>query len=397
MQLSSGQTAARDTIHRRLSAGDRVLSLTGPAGSGKTTLMKTISDDLAAAGRGVKMVAPTGKAAVRLREVSGHSSETIHRALYRHVQEDDKGNPVFGTPGPPCEPGDVLICDESSMVGVKMHRELRRNLPAGASLLYVGDPEQLRPVGDDPGPCFGPPTAHLHEVHRQALESPIIRLVTRVREEDPDWDWRRFDGWEDGRCELRRRQRPIHSARWLATERKAGAEATLITFMNKVRREINTRTRRSLGRGADPEPGDVLVCLRNNYWLDTMNGETGGVRSLVPVPFGPWEGAAMLDMWGDQRRAWIRTDLIDCDGKEWGSFCKTLKKKYRGKGDPTQRWMYVAFGECLTVHKSQGSEWDTVGFHAANLDWFLRKDPEGYKSLVYTAMTRARERLVIFE
>jgi ATP-dependent exoDNAse (exonuclease V) alpha subunit len=396
--LSPDQEKARRDIHAALKAKRPSVTLVGPAGSGKTFLMRTIAEDLISSGRGVVMVAPTGKAAVRLRTLTGFPAQTIHSALYRQVEEDEKGNPIFDAPGWPCDPGDVLIADESSMIGERLHADITKAMPPNAQVLYVGDAEQLAPVGDDVGPIFGRPDARLTEVHRQALESPIIRLATEIRERDPsDWDWRRWDGWcED--CTLVKRGSETRAAHWLADRRKAGIDATLLAATNKTRRELNNRVRRLLRRGEDPEAGDIMVILRNNYRFQVMNGETYPLQRWTKVPFGEWGDTAQIDIWGGKTAAWSRRGLLDCDGEEWTKFIRELRRRFRrGPADPADLWLYLAFGECLTVHKAQGSEYREVGLFSRSAQWLENKDPDGFKRLLYTAVTRAAERLTIFD
>lgn len=404
MGLSADQERARRGLWERVDSGAPEGVLSGPAGSGKTTLLRTMAEDAEARKRRVVLLAPTGKAGSVLRAKTGRTASTIHRALFRHVDEDAAGNPVFGTPGWPCNPGDLVFVDEASMVGKELHRELMQNLPPGAQVIFVGDREQLPPVGDGWGPDFARPTAVLEEVHRQALESPIIRIATFVRGAAEGWTWR--SAWRDvsdaERASTARllKAYPAEGAKWLAERRARGEDATLISWRNKTRQELNERVRERRGiRGPFPQPGDFLVCLLNNYAADFMNGEVAPVRAVYRPPFpGPFP-AAEVDLWGDQRRLWVRPDLVGGEMADWRAFQKLLRERYRdGDGDPSGRWCHCDVGEVLTAHKSQGSEWESVGVVAERgLRWMARENPEDYRRWCYTAVTRARTNLVVFE
>lgn len=400
MGLSADQERARKLLWESVDAGAPASVLTGPAGSGKTTLLRTMSEDAEARKRRVVLLAPTGKAASVLRAKTGRAASTIHRALYRLVEEDKAGNPVFGFAAWPCQPGDIVFVDEASMVGRELYGELMANLPPGAQVIFVGDREQLPPVGDGWGPDFDRPTAVLTEVHRQALESPIIRIATGIRESAPGWTWKGVGKGSFGTpgAELKRAYAQV-AAGWLADLRRRGEEATLIAWRNKTRQELNNLVRQKRGmKGEFPQAGDYLICLKNNHAMDFMNGEVQEVRSAFRPGGAPWS-VAQVDLWGDQRRAWVRPDLAGCEMAEWRTFEKLLRDRFRdGEGDPAGRWVHCDIGEVLTAHKSQGSEWKAVGVVAERgLKWMAKENPEDYRRWCYTAVTRAKESLVVFE
>lgn len=408
MGLSSDQERGRLRLWESVDAGAAASVLTGPAGSGKTTLLRTIAEDAETRRRRVVLLAPTGKAASVLRAKSGRLASTIHKALFRHVEEDGSGNPVFGAPGWPCAPGDLIFVDEASMVGKELYGTLMANLPPGAQVIFVGDREQLPPVGDGWGPDFSRPTAVLEEVHRQALESPIIRIATYIRQSSPGWTWR--SAWrevsdtERRTTAILRKAYPREAAGWLADLRARGQDATIISWRNKTRMELNERVREKRGLTAEfPQPGDFLVCLKNNHGADIMNGEVLQVRGTMRPPGGGPFPAVEVDLWGDQRRLWVRPDFVSLEPKEgmarWLAFEKLLRDRYRdGDGDPAGRWCHADIGEALTCHKAQGSEFMNVGIVAERgLKWMAKENPEDFRRWAYTAVTRARENLVVFE
>jgi exodeoxyribonuclease V len=377
-ELSRDQEEALEAILPKVGV-ERELSLVGPAGSGKTTLTRTIIETTE---RPVVLGAPTGKASLVLAKATGRRASTLHRLLYGTVSEDEDRNPVFGRPSAPCAPGDLLIIDESSMVGEKLYDEFMSWVPEGATVLFVGDREQLPPVRGTWGPELVNPTAALTEVHRQAQGNPIISYATAIREGragdfegDPD----------DPRLQM---EESFHAAvQWLVGERKAGNDATLITFTHKVRKALNKAVRDELGLSEAKHPivsGDSLVVRYNNYKLGLMNGEvvtvedvldtTGGVLEVVlkecPVP------------------VLISVDHIGGDGRDF----RDLQKRFR-----RYNLLHVHYGQCLTVHSSQGSQWDNVGFAWDNAyERMESRNPEEGRRFLYTAVTRAAENLKIF-
>ena len=377
MQLSPDQDRARLAILSALSAGQPVSVLVGPAGSGKTTLLRALLTDIT---REVALLCPTGKAAARLSEVTGQRASTIHRALYGRVTEvgTEKGRTrlVFDGKQAPCRPGGLVICDEASMVGTRLHNDLLDHLPPGAQILYVGDREQLPPVEGVWGPDFTDPTAVLETIHRQAEQSPILSLATAIRE------GKRWDGWQDGVCE-RGAGDPVA---WLCE--RIDLDATLITMTNQRRRGLNTAIREQRGFTGPMVAGERIVCLRNNVDVGLMNGEVRTVVSAAKAIGPSW--LQRTELWEmvleDGKKVMVNIDLIG----QPVSVYQAWKKKRKGAG--MDRMIHVDYGYCLTVHKAQGSQWREVGFVSCPVFRRMRDR----RRLAYTAVTRASERLRIF-
>lgn len=393
MDLSPDQQQARNDILAAVHSGEREIVLSGPAGSGKTTLMRQVLEDLRELRRQTALLAPTGKAAARLRDTTGAETSTIHRALYKTVRESETGAVEFADPQTVARRGGVIVCDEASMVGRNLAKDLIGSLPAGAQILWVGDREQLPPVQDTWGANFANPTALLTQVHRQAEHSPIIRLATAVRRGD---DWRRIPmatGYSRMRCTREQ------AAAWLVGQRMFGADATLVTFSNATRRQLNALVRAQSGRSGLLDAGDHIVCTRNQYPRGIWNGEVFAVRDCWPEPVQTWsvDGVGMIDLTcadtsGGEFLVWPEALDGTADSAAWRAMDDQLEKRDRN------RLVRCEYGECLTVHKSQGSQWDVVGLvHDKALDAMQDRDPETYRRLVYTAVTRAAKELVIFE
>jgi len=161
---------------------DKVLVVTGGPGTGKTTRLRSVLAAFQDMGARSLLAAPTGRAAKRLTEVTGHEAKTIHRLLEYSQKE---GGFRRGLDNPlDC---DLLVIDEASMVDVGLMYQLLKAVPDGASLILVGDVDQLPSVG--PGNVLRDVigssrvgVAQLTEIFRQARDSRIVVNAHRIRQ-----------------------------------------------------------------------------------------------------------------------------------------------------------------------------------------------------------------------
>lgn len=395
IDLSKDQQYAFDLIFKAVQAGERELVLSGPAGSGKTSLVRFIIEKLEEQGRRVVLMAPTGKAAARLTEVTGRQTNTVHSLLYGQVFEDGDGKIAFARPRSVVR-GDtssstVVICDEASMLGRHIHEEILRWLPDGVALLCVGDREQLKPVMDTWGPDFDNPTACLTEIHRQAEGSPIIQLATAIRKGQP-WRSIRPDGKHYQRVSVVPGLGADRAADWLARVRLARASGTLITYTNRTRKSANDLVRQKLEWKTSLSVGDTLVCTKNCHWAGIMNGETLCVSGYEVVHcYGEDDEPSNLVRLNVSRnvRPFTAPSLLGgADGGEWD-------EAEIGTNVDNKHVMRAEYGECLTCHKSQGSEWTNVGII---IDYAFEHSMSeaDFRRTLYTAVTRAKKKVVIF-
>jgi exodeoxyribonuclease-5 len=420
--LSDDQRVALDTLLAALRGPSREASLAGAAGTGKTTLMRAL---LAAWGsRNVLLLAPTGKAARRLSEVTGVEAGTIHGALYGLVEEQERQNKrereklVFGDRK--VMTVSLVVVDEASMVNRALAADVREACQEGhAALLWVGDHEQLPPVEGDRGVDLDHATAVLTQVHRQALESPVLDLATRIRE----GRGASFDRWTDeaGACSRTTITRVEEAVRWAE---EAPAERILLTWTNRVRSQANQITRRL--RGLEPRTlvaGERIVVTYNQRDVGVMNGETFTVsrvercddlsdaleREIVwawlegrsspvllcpevfdNVPHDTNERAHNRAVWGPIFRV-EREDILPLmrrAGWEWRDL-KAWRTRVAGRS------VQATYAYCLTAHKSQGSQYPGVGFVSCPA---LRGYPDRdfIRRLVYTATTRTERQFRAF-
>lgn len=345
----------------------QVFRVFGFAGTGKTTLAKEIAQY--AKGK-VLYAAFTGKAALQLRKKGCEGASTLHSLIYK-VEVDERTGAVTFELADDSALADakLLIVDEVSMVDELLGTDV---LSFGTRVLVLGDPAQLRPVKGEGFFINEQPDVMLTEVHRQALDNPIIHLSMEVRQ-----GIRLRPGqWGSTRV-VRRRDVSRDELRQMVLDADQ-----VLCGMNKTRTLFNQRIRtikRLIGAAAPwhPAVGDRLICLRNNREKALFNG-------------GMWEALEVKDFGGDveivancldEPRSPLKVKVFEefFNGTE-----ATLDWRERKKSDE------FTFGWTITCHKAQGSEWDHV----------LAFDESGVfgnerTNWLYTAITRAAERLTL--
>jgi exodeoxyribonuclease-5 len=432
--LSPDQDQAVDAVLAALSKPRTEAVLAGAAGSGKTTVLNAVLSE--AKGLHVLFLAPTGKAALRVSQQTGEPCRTIHSAIYGTVDEDEESNILkFGELRPPkgVTSATLVVVDEASMVDTSLADNLRKMVfSVGGRILWCGDHEQLAPVSGEWGCDLQNPTAKLTQVHRQALDSPVLELATLIRQGRGGT----FTNWGD-ECQRLRNQTVAMAVDWAEERREneqmlysfAGDEEppsrVMLTWTNRIRAQANRLTRERRGYAAGTvEVGETLVCLLNNHDLGVMNGTLIEVKTVrrhtrlsaicqqdvlsinskywvIPGAFDVMDRdksdtqiarKAWAPLWAPSRPKWAgqetASQLMARTGLTWGEL-----RKLR---DFTVRRMTVAtYGYCLTVHKSQGSQWQEVAFLSCP-SFRRNKDTAFKKRLTYTAVTRASERFLAF-
>ncbi|MGI3903038.1 MAG: ATP-dependent DNA helicase [Janthinobacterium lividum] len=362
MAWSLQQEAALRAVRQWQSdpSAPQVFRLFGFAGTGKTTLAKTIAGDTPGQ---VEFGAFTGKAASVLRQKGCEGARTLHSLIYK-LHDDIEGEPVFGLDHASELAGAaLLILDECSMVGADLGRDV---LSFGVRVLVLGDPGQLPPI-EGVGFFDGEPDVMLTEVHRQAAESPIIVMATKVREGG------RLVPGRYGDCEVVAPGVTLDADRVLASDQ-------MLVGRNATRRSYNRRTRELRGfTGAAPVAGEKLVCLKNNrtkgllnggLWaVDKVLGHTGKGITLRVTPEG--EGSAVK----------VRVPMPFFLGTE-----DTMDWKAKKHADQ------FGFGYALTVHKSQGSQWDDVVLFDESS--YFREHRARH---LYTGLTRAAQKITVVQ
>jgi exodeoxyribonuclease-5 len=343
--------------------------LAGSAGTGKTTLAREVASALMI--HDVQFGAYTGKAASVLRGKGCTPASTLHSLLYTPQKKAGGGVEFTWNAESELRDADLLILDEVSMVDAELAADVERfNVP----VLVLGDPEQLEPIQGEGHYTRRTPDFRLTETHRFFIDGPVGKVATAIRESD------------DARFGLTRDDVVEHSVE-LAMEHDQ-----ILCWRNATRWMAIEKIRARLGRPAGvPVAGDRIMCLTNNKTLGVFNGEQFTVVSAMKSGT-VWDVFAMDDS-GSERHIFA----LDIGFTQTG---QASVKTYLGGRGPV---MYATFSQAITVHKAQGSQWDSV--YVVNEAPALRDLEASRKGreagitagrrLLYTAATRAAERVTI--
>ena len=360
----------REAVKIALTA--KVMLLTGGPGTGKTTTTIGMIRLFETLEKQVLLAAPTGRAAKRLNETTGREAKTIHRLLEFSPQENgfkrDRENPLEA---------DVVIVDEMSMVDLVLMNNLMKAIPQHATLIMIGDVDQLPSVGagnvlTDLIASGQITVVTLTEIFRQAQESYIVtnaHLINRgkfpqttgpadrnfffIEEEDPDRA-------VDLICDLVGKRLPKHygyhpmdDIQVLCPMRRGtvGSE----NFNKCLQAILNPSSEETIQGGRDFRIGDKVMQIRNNYDYEVFNGDIGRIidvdfiEKLVTIQF-PEKNVAF--------------DMADLNE------------------------LVLAYG--ITVHKAQGSEYPAVVIPLMTQHYLMLQ-----RNLLYTGITRAKELVVL--
>ena len=371
-----------------LAAEHGVLILTGGPGTGKTTTVRGIVSLFERMGLAIVLAAPTGRAAQRLGELTGREAQTVHRLL--GMSWNEATHEVTFTKGEkePLE-ADAVIVDEMSMVDLPLFAALLRALRPGTRLVMVGDADQLPSVGA--GNVFSDlirsgkvETVFLREVFRQAERSAIIRNAHAVNAGEPP----RLQNDQGDFYFLCRRdaQRAVSTVVELCQSRlpeKMGIPVGDIQVLTPTRKgpagteNLNRLLQDALNpaKPGQPEirwgerifrPGDRVMQTRNDYDIlwekedgtvgsGVFNGDVGRIQAIDPA--GEW----LAILYEDRKALYSLEMLSEID---------------------------LAYAQ--TVHKAQGSEYRCVVLCAMPSAPGLM-----VRGVLYTALTRARELLIL--
>ncbi|MEI6084465.1 MAG: ATP-dependent RecD-like DNA helicase [Verrucomicrobiota bacterium] len=346
----------------------KVSVITGGPGVGKTTIVNSIVRILKAKKCEVLLAAPTGRAAKRMSETTGALAQTIHRLL---KYEPHEGGFSYNERRP--LKGDMLIIDETSMLDIRLAYHLLKAIPLSASVVFVGDVDQLPSVG--PGNFLRDliesdvvAVVRLTEIFRQAQHSSIITNAHKVnRGELPV-----LDAPEASDFFFIQEENPekvVATIKSLCRDRipqKYGLEVQVLTPMHKgvcgsenLNRELQAAlnpTGPAMQRyGRTYRVGDRVMQIRNNYDKDVFNGDLGRIKRLDLV-----EQEVIVTV--DDRE--IVYDFTDMD---------ELLPAY-----------------AITVHKSQGNEYPAVIVPLLTQHFVLLQ-----RNLLYTAITRGKKLVIL--
>lgn len=373
----------------------RICVITGGPGTGKTTIIKTLIQIFEGKGLSTVLAAPTGRAAKRVSETSGYDAKTIHRLLEVGYSIEENEKPYFMRDEDNPLLADVMIIDEASMIDIVMMEALLKAFPWEASLVLVGDADQLPPVG--PGKVLSDiiesgafPVVKLETIFRQTEESRIItnaHLINQgempsINEEEGDFFFiPKLSGKDVIACitDLCANQiterfglDPIMDIQVLTPMRKGDTGV----------RNLNSILQRVLNPEREDKPqklygntifrlGDRVMQIRNDYSLPwTLTNEDGFISEGLGVYNGDMGVIMDIDF-----KAELITVRFDDN--------RICEYKF-------DRLESLEHAFAITVHKSQGTEFPAVIISLFGV-------PKGLvcRNLLYTAVTRARRLVVL--
>ena len=357
----------------------QVMVITGGPGTGKTTLIRAILKIRAARGYRIMLAAPTGRAAKRMSEATGNEAKTIHRMLEYAGKAINNGDFMRNEKNPiDC---DLLIVDEASMIDQVLFHHLIKAVPKGASVIFVGDVNQLPSVGPgnvlkdiiDSGIC---PVVQLNEIFRQAQKSGIIVNAHRVNNgEMPEFDEEYASGLKDFyfiqqedpdkalelikqlvtvRIPQRFNLDPVNDIQVLTPMHRGSVGTARLNA--ELRAALNYSGRAKVQRlGRTFQEGDKVMQIRNNYDKDVYNGDIGIILNI--------DGEAnnltvMMD------NGHVSYDFAELD---------ELEHAY-----------------AISIHKSQGSEYPAVVIPILTQHYVMLQ-----RNLLYTGITRGKKLVII--
>ncbi|MGB3553674.1 MAG: AAA family ATPase [Jannaschia sp.] len=432
---------------------ERVLAVTGKAGSGKTLLLAELVRSLREAGldlvsgdyerkrrdrRTLAVLAPTNKAASVLR-TRGVPATTIHRILYTPVYDPqyeklaewlvgdgarpemegmteaamDRAKRVYdetgSVPGALAAAGlrgsdfitgwkrresplDIGFVDESSMLDDKQFEDLKEIFP---TLVLFGDPAQLAPVNQSGRMVFdrfsGDDHLHLDRVHRQEAGNPILDLAHALG--DPDLEFQDFERMVEDAAS--RDDRIVIAAR---VDSDLMARSPVLVWRNATRIRLIRAFRQA--HGADDThllPGEPLIC--DGLELPLKHRK----RRIDLEARGLIKGAQVVYLGPGRKPGFSKLHVVGAPEPEI-SVSSIVKIEHPDEEEPFLPFaarMGAAFlhGAAVTTHKAQGSQWEAVqvfapDLYAASRAGRMEAGQQLWKRLAYVAITRAVTRLV---
>jgi len=362
----------RDAV--TLALKEKVLIITGGPGVGKTTIINSILKIVQAKKIKVSLCAPTGRAAKRLTEATGLTAKTIHRLLEydprTHAFKHNQNNPLLT---------DMLIIDEASMIDIMLWHNTVKAIPKHATLLIVGDIDQLPSVG--PGAVLADminsqviPVVKLTEIFRQAANSQIIVNAHRINQgQFPSQNAAPSELSDFYFIQAETPEEIQEKLLYVVTEKipkrfrfDPKSDIQVLTPMNRGglgSRALNSILQAKLNPNPEPKisrfgttfaPGDKVIQNVNNYDKDVFNGDIGIITNIDLE-----ESVAKINFDGR---------IVVYDLNEFDE---------------------IALAYATSIHKSQGSEYPVVVIPISTQHYMLLA-----RNLIYTAVTRGK-RLVI--
>lgn len=377
-ERSTGITLAeqqRQAVEAVLEHG--LFVLTGGPGTGKTTVIRAMLDILEQQGLEILLGAPTGRAAKRLSEATRRGACTVHRMLEAGGNPEGGGSGFGRNQDEPLE-ADVIILDEVSMMDIVLMKHFLAAVPDGAHLILVGDVDQLPAVG--PGSVLQDiirsgvvPKICLTEVFRQSDDSTIVlnahainagRLPQCSREKGSDFIFIEQNNadWAEQQivalCKTylpKMGYEPMYDVQVLSPmHRNACGVERLNQLLQNAMNPLREDMPEVVNGSRSFRLGDKVMQNKNNYDKGVFNGDIGYIVDLEP--------GRMLVHFGEE-----------------------LEAEYE-----SSEFSQLQLAYCMTVHKSQGSEYPVVVLPLVSAHYIMLQ-----RNLLYTAVTRAKKLVIL--
>lgn len=375
----------RDAIKTAVIRG--MLVLTGGPGTGKTTTINGILELYEKQKLRVLLAAPTGRAAMRMSEVTGRKAKTIHRLL--EVEWGDGDRQVFTRNIENPLEADAVIVDELSMVDTHLFASLLNALPLGCRLVLVGDADQLPPVGagnvlQDIIVSGLMPTVALTEIFRQSMESLIVTNAHKiVKGIYPDLTRVDKDFFFMNRPNVAQ-----------------CAEIVTDLYVNRLPKAYGYNSMDDIQIICPSKKGELGTVSLNRKLQSILNPPSKDKETFESGSRIFREGDKVMQIKNNYDIIWKKGDETSAGifNGDIGRICVVnhnagfMKIDFDGRMAlyPFDNISELELAYAITVHKSQGSEFEAVIMPTCGIVPQL-----SYRNLLYTAVTRAKSRIVL--
>ena len=468
LSLSPDQEIALRKLESFLNGPGKVFMLKGYAGSGKTTILKGLVDYLDAVEKDFALMAPTGRAAKVIRERTGQEAYTVHKSIYSYenmveIEEGDSFFYYYKIRNNVDVAGRIFIVDEASMLSdaksegeffrfgsghllsdlIAFSRVTEPNV--NSKIIFVGDPCQLPPVGDNSSKAFeaaylqdkfnlSSEEMEMKEVKRQIGESGILKAAAKIRKSISAGFFNDFNLRSNGKDIFN----PSYDS-FLDTWQEAASPKIIIASKNKTCLDLNLQIRERRFSSADlpVQKSEIVIMGANNYRKGIFNGEfavvnevsdsitqrTVALRGKDPVTLY-WRDVELVFPDAESTNKMVKGKMLEnflygdnfLKPEETQALYVDFTTRHKGLKPKSEEFkeaimqdeyfncLLMKFGYAVTCHKAQGGEWDNVftvwdNDNTEGFDCFADKQRRAGKvnhnfyRWAYTAVTRASKKL----